>query len=202
MHLLGHPPDPAAVGAVIDEVRWRFDLDADLTSFQTLAAGDPLLGPAVERRRGMRVNAFQSLYEFLVITVVLQNATVRRSVQMMENLFAGFGGRAAFDGRELSCFWEPARLAAAPEEDLRGLKVGYRATTLLRQAAAFRGGGLDERDLRRLGKDHLTPIWCRRRRSWLRRGGAGGRGACWPPTTSSRTCSGGTARSRSPGSGS
>jgi len=149
------PPDPAAAGAVADEVRWRFDLDADLTGFSTLAAGDPLLGPAVERRRGMRLNAFQSLYEFLVITVVLQNATVRRSVQMMENLFSGFGGRAAFDGRELSCFWEPARLAAAPEEELRALKVGYRAKTLLRQAAAFRGGGLDERELRCLGKDEL-----------------------------------------------
>jgi len=63
---------------------------------------------------------------------MLQNATVRRSVQMMENLFREFGGRVRCDGRELSCFWAPRTLAVTSEQRLRELEVGYRAKALLR----------------------------------------------------------------------
>ena len=89
-----------------------------------------------------------SLYEYLVIAIVLQNATVRRSVQMLQALFEGYGTLLRFDRRELYGFWEPATLAGTTEQELRALKVGYRARRLLEVSAAIAGGQVDQGALR------------------------------------------------------
>ena len=52
----------------------------------------------------MKPVAANSLYETLIIYIVLQNATVRRSVQMLENLFESFGKKLVYDGKTLSAF--------------------------------------------------------------------------------------------------
>ncbi len=132
------------------EITCRYNLAADLRVFYDGYSGDPLLAPVLARWRGVRPSTYASLYEYLVIATTLQNATVRRTVQMMENLFAYFGSQVAFDGRELSAFWEPEAIQRVDEGVLRGLKLGYRAKTLKRQADAFGPGGLDERVLRGL----------------------------------------------------
>ena len=139
--------------ALVNEVRWRFDLDADLTEFERLCGADPLLAPVLERRRGMRIKTGGSLYEMLVIYVVLQNATVRRSVQMMTALLERYGTPLTFDGRRLYSFWPPEALAAASEEELRDLKVGYRARMLKRLSEACAAGDVDEVRLRGLSNE-------------------------------------------------
>lgn len=139
----------------ISEIQWRFDMNTDLTDFFLSLDGDPLLRPVLRKWRGMRVQASQSLYEYTAIACVLQNATIRRSIQMMENLFAAYGYQLAFDGHVLSCFWAPPLLAAQPEDDLRALKVGYRAKSLLKIAQDCAGNPLDEKLLRRLPKEAL-----------------------------------------------
>lgn len=135
------------------ELRWRFDLDADLRPFQRRCGADRLLAPALDRWRGMRISAGGSLYEMLVICVLLQNATVRRTVQMMQALFDRFGTPLRFDGRELYAFWPPEALVVVPEEDLRALKLGYRARTLKRLSEVLAAGTLDEAGLRTLPKE-------------------------------------------------
>ena len=103
----------------------------------------------------MRVSAGESLYEFLVLATVLQNATVRRSVQMLENLFNRFGSVVSFDRKELSAYWPPEAIVQAGEQELRDLKVGYRAKTLIRQAQEFVNEGMDEYSLRVFPSDRL-----------------------------------------------
>jgi 3-methyladenine DNA glycosylase/8-oxoguanine DNA glycosylase len=139
--------------ALAAELRRRFDLDADLARFERQCGADPLLAPALDRWRGMRVGAGGSLYEMLVIYVLLQNATVRRTVQMMQALFERFGTLLRFDSRELYAFWPPETLAAVPEDELRALKLGYRARTLKRLSDALAAGEVDETRLRGLSKD-------------------------------------------------
>ncbi len=136
--------------ALVAELRWRFDLDSDLSEFQRRCGADPLLAPALQRWRGMRVSASGSLYEMLMVYVVLQNATVRRTVQMMNALLERYGALIDFDGRQLYAFWPAETLAATDEEDLRSLKVGYRARMLKRLSEAFEGGEMDEQRLRGL----------------------------------------------------
>jgi 3-methyladenine DNA glycosylase/8-oxoguanine DNA glycosylase len=147
------PPD--ALQRIAAEVEYRYDTPADLTGFYRRCAADELLGPVLARWRGMRVSNYTSLYEFLVIATVLQNATVRRSAQMLENLFARYGSRVTYDGKRLSAYWPPEAIHQAGEEELRALKVGYRAKSLKRQAQAFAPGELDEFQLRTLPAPEL-----------------------------------------------
>lgn len=151
-------PGQDQVDRLAAEIAYRYDLAADLRAFYDGFRDDPLLAPALARWRGVRPSSYTSLYEYLVIATVLQNATVRRTVQMMENLFAHFGSLEAFDGRELSAFWEPEAVRCADEIVLRELKLGYRARTLKRQAESFGSGGLEEFQMRELPTAELKRI--------------------------------------------
>ncbi len=148
----------ADAGRIAEELTFRLDLQADLSAFYHDLANDALLAPVFTRWRGMRVMVDASLYEFLVIATVLQNATVRRSTQMLEALFRTYGSCVAYDGKELYAYWPPEALCQATEEELRALKVGYRAKQLKRQAEAFCAGTLDEMHLRTLHSDALKPL--------------------------------------------
>jgi 3-methyladenine DNA glycosylase/8-oxoguanine DNA glycosylase len=142
------PPAGELLGKLADELSWRANLRLDLTPFYRLALGDPGLAPAVQRFSGMRPMHLGSLYEYLVIAIVLQNATVRRSVQMLQALLERYGTRLGFDGHELLGFFDAASLARAGEQELRRLKVGYRAASLLRVSEAIASGEVDEASLR------------------------------------------------------
>lgn len=134
--------------AIGEEVTWRANLGLDLAEFDRLASRDRELAPVARRWRGMRPMHLGSLYEYLVIAIVLQNATVRRSVQMLQALFERYGTLVRFDRRELYGFWDPATLAGAGEGELRALKVGYRAKSLLRVSEAIAAGEVDAAALR------------------------------------------------------
>lgn len=151
-------PDQAPdlnIADIARELEFRYDLLARLDDFNGAGTRDGVLGPTIKRLRGMRVSTPYSLYEFLVITTLLQNTVVRRSVQMMNNLFERFGVRVQFAEKELFGFWSPATLNAVDESELRALKLGYRARILKRQAMAFCDSSLDEQALRGLPKDAL-----------------------------------------------
>jgi len=139
--------------AVAREVRWRFDLDADLAEFHIQFRRDPVLGPAMRRWKGMRLSTPYALYEYLVVTIVLQNATVRRSTQMLRALLERHGTRVRFDGQTLYGFWAPRSLHAATEAELRSLKVGYRAKSLKRVTESLVGGAVDAIAIRSMDRD-------------------------------------------------
>ncbi len=145
----------AQLKRIVSELEFRFDLKADLEAFYQDCGQDAMLKPALERWRGSRDSNINSLYEYLVIATVLQNTTVRRSVQMSENLFAAYGSKVMVDGKLLSTFWSPQAIHEATEDELRALKVGYRAKTFKRQAAMFVHDDLDELALRGLPSDQL-----------------------------------------------
>lgn len=103
----------------------------------------------------MKPVAANSLYETLVIYIVLQNATVRRTVQMFEALFDNFGKRLKFNGKTLSAFWPPSAIFKVPEEKLRELKLGYRAKFLKRLSEQFARSEIDEFQLRKMPKEEV-----------------------------------------------
>lgn len=139
-----------------DEMIFRFDLECDLSEFMQLAAVDPVLGPIENKWRGMRVSCAYSLYELICVTIVLQNAQVRRSVSMLHSLLATYGERIEFDGRELFAFWTPAQMTIPGEDELRGLKVGYRAKSFCRVARIFADDPDLETRVRRLPKQDAS----------------------------------------------
>jgi 3-methyladenine DNA glycosylase/8-oxoguanine DNA glycosylase len=134
--------------ALARELSWRANLGLDLTEFERAMQRDAQVAGVVQRWRGMRPMHLGSLYEYLVIAIVLQNATVRRSVQMLQALLERYGTLLRFDGRDLYAFWDAATLAGAREKELRALKLGYRARSLLRVSEAIARGEVDEPELR------------------------------------------------------
>lgn len=141
-----------------DEITYRFNLQLDLNPFyerftRTKAPGDDTASKSsivavIQRWYGMRPANFASLYEYLIIAILLQNATVRRSVNMLQRLFEQYGRWVMFDGREFFAFWQPETIAQASEAELRALKVGYRAKSILRVTQAFVEKQVDEMTLR------------------------------------------------------
>jgi 3-methyladenine DNA glycosylase/8-oxoguanine DNA glycosylase len=141
------------VDELVDEVDYRYKFDLDLGEFNRRFGGDPQLGPVIDRWRGMKPLNHSSLYEYLIIAIVLQNATVRRSVNMMQALFESYGTLVSYDGRELYCFWEPGAIDRITEEELRRLKVGYRAKSIKRVTDAFVKREINEVELRGRSKE-------------------------------------------------
>ncbi len=136
-----------------DEISYRCNLYLDLADFNRRFGDDPQLGPVIDRWRGMRPASYSSLYEYLIIAIVLQNATVRRSVNMMQALLESYGALLAYDGKKLYCFWEPEVIDRATEQELRQLKVGYRAKSIKRVTEAFVSSEIDEFELRCKSRD-------------------------------------------------
>jgi 3-methyladenine DNA glycosylase/8-oxoguanine DNA glycosylase len=136
-----------------DEINYRYGFQLSLIDFYRRYEADPHLGPLLKNWRGMRPLNCSSLYEYLIIAIVLQNATVRRSVNMMQTLFENYGSLLSYDGKELYCFWEPDIVEQATEQELRSLKLGYRAKSIKRVTEAFIRGEINEFELRHRSRE-------------------------------------------------
>jgi len=145
-------PGPV-IDSLVDEIKFRYNLDLDLTGFYKWLQKNALLVPIIERLRGIRPGHPSSLYEYLIIGIVLQNAAVRRSIQMFQVLLENYGTLLEFDGKKLWCYWIPGGLKDVSEEELRALKVGYRAKFIKRIDDYFAQGLIDEEELRKEDRD-------------------------------------------------
>lgn len=150
------PLNQSFIDSLVEEIKYRYNLDLDLRDFYRKFKNDKVLGPIIKKWEGMRPGHPSSLYEYLIIGIVLQNATVRRSIQMFKALLENYGTELEFDGKKLWCFWEPGELEGASEEELRALKVGYRAKAVKIIDEQFRSHLIDEMDLRK--KDRETQM--------------------------------------------
>ncbi|KKU29268.1 MAG: hypothetical protein UX80_C0004G0044 [Candidatus Amesbacteria bacterium GW2011_GWA2_47_11b] len=146
-------PSPERITSLIEEIKYRYNLNLDLSGFYRSLGKDPLLGPIIRKWRGMRPGHPSSLYEYLIIGVVLQNATIRRSIQMFRALLENYGTLLEFDRKKLWCFWTSGRLQNVSIDELRGLKVGYRAKYIKKIDDDFTQGLIDELELRKQDRE-------------------------------------------------
>lgn len=139
----------------VKEIKYRFELDLDLSEFNKKFKNDKILGSVLKKWLGRRSKCGYSLYESLMISIVLQNATVRRTIQMMNALLEKYGDKVKFDNKEFWVIWPPEKLARASEKELRNLKVGYRAKSLKQISQSFAKGEFDEKKLRKKPPEEL-----------------------------------------------
>lgn len=139
--------------SLVDEIKYRYNLDLDLTDFYKKLGNDPVLKPIFKKLRGMRPGHPSSLYEYLIIGIILQNATVKRSVQMFINLLETYGTKLEYDRKKLWCFWKESELVKVSEQQLRDLKVGYRAKSIKKIDDCFAKNAINEMDLREKGRE-------------------------------------------------
>ena len=140
---------------LIPEIKWRFNFEQDILEFCRKFHDDRIIGPIIQKWEGMKPVAANSLYETLIIYLVLQNATVRRTVQMLENLFKEYGKNVYYAGKTLSTFWDVKSMSSVKEIELRELKVGYRAKYIKKITEEFVNGGIDEFSLRKMLKEDV-----------------------------------------------
>lgn len=139
---------PKFLEGLKSEITWRFNLDLNLGEFYRSVGNDPLLKPVIKRFYGLRPMSYSSLYEYLIIGIMLQNTIIKRSVSMLQSLFEKYGTPLEYGGKRLWCYWEPETMAKANEQELRALKVGYRAKSLIRTSKSFAEGKINEIKLR------------------------------------------------------
>jgi len=138
---------------LVEELSYRLGFSEDINEFIGLAEKQAIMKEPLKRLKGMRVTALESLYELLIIAIVLQNANVARTRAMMKNLLEMFGEKVVFDGKELYAFFTPKDIVKAKKRDLNACKLGYRDKFVLAVSKSFLKKEIDELKLRKLPKE-------------------------------------------------
>jgi N-glycosylase/DNA lyase len=128
-------------------LRRRLRLADDLEAIRETAPADDLIERAYDTYWGMRLvddPPFGSLISFICSAQM----RVSRIHGMQQSLREAFGTAVEFDGSTYYAYPTPEQLAAATEEELRDLSLGYRAPYVQRSAElVVEGTPLDVRGL-------------------------------------------------------
>jgi 3-methyladenine DNA glycosylase/8-oxoguanine DNA glycosylase len=130
---------PAVLAEITAVIRRWLDLDTDIRVVGTALGADPVLGPLVRARPGVRLIGFPDEFEGVVMTVLGQQVSLAAARTFGGRLTAAYGTPA---GAGLLAFPDPCRLAAVPAHELRaavGLTTA-RAMTVHALARAWQAG--------------------------------------------------------------
>lgn len=128
----------ADMAEVEHELKRRLGLSMCVDGYATLWSRDPILSKLPGTMLGARPSSPFSVFQFLVICVLLQNTIVRRTVQMANALAVNLGRAFRFPSGEIVYgICEPERVLEFGEANLRELRLGYRAKVLTRIAKHF-----------------------------------------------------------------
>jgi AraC family transcriptional regulator of adaptative response / DNA-3-methyladenine glycosylase II len=109
--------DPGQALEIAGRVRRMFDLDADPLEIGATLSADPLLGPSVRARPGLRLPGTWDPFETCVRAILGQQVSVRAATTLGGRLVGAFGSRIPGAARGLThLFPVPERLASAPLE--------------------------------------------------------------------------------------
>ena len=114
------------------ETFWKhyFDLDRDYDAVRNCIAGAPLVAPAMECGKGIRI-LNQPPFETLITFIISAQNNGKRIALIVENLCRRFGEQV---GDGLYAFPAPQALSKASEEELKELGAGYRAKYIVEAA--------------------------------------------------------------------
>lgn len=131
-------PRLADLGGVVARLRRWLDLDADPAAVDAALGADPVLGPLVAARPGLRIPGTVDPVELAVRAVLGQQVSTAGARTLTGRLVAELGAPGP-DG--LSLFPTPEAIVDAGEGRLRALGLtGARARTLVGLAGAVVGG--------------------------------------------------------------
>src|SRR6056297_2664933 len=126
-------------------LRERLGLADDLPAIRASAPDDDLVQDAYDEYWGMRI-VRDPVFPTTVAFICSAQMRVSRIHGMQQSLREAFGTPVDFDGETYHAFPTPDQLAAATEEQLRDLKLGYRAPYVERTAEMVASGEADPDD--------------------------------------------------------
>lgn len=105
-----------------------YGLSEDISGFVAQAAQVPQMSGPLMTLAGMRQSCPENLFEIAIISLLLQNATIARTTQMMTNLLDHYGRVISFDTVTLKTFFTPAEITDIDEQVFKERdRLGYRA---------------------------------------------------------------------------
>jgi N-glycosylase/DNA lyase len=125
-------------------LRERLRLEDDLPAIRATAVDDDVVQKAYDAYWGMRL-VRDPPFPTLVSFICSAQMRVSRIHGMQERLRESFGTPVEFDGETCYAYPTPEQLAAASEEELRDLSLGYRAP-YVRDSARMVADGEDPGD--------------------------------------------------------
>jgi len=137
--------------------------DQDLTGFYEFARKDRILKHVVESLYGMHDTQGVSLFNSVILSICLQMARLRRSLQMMEAIDRKYGDEIQFDGKRMLVQPTAERIARLdPEAFAKECKLGYRAKYIVASAKMIEAGFPDMREIMKMqpeaAKEKLTEL--------------------------------------------
>ena len=126
---------------VLESIEKRFGPQEDLTPFYKLAEKDEILSHACNSLYGMRKVSCSHLFDIVSISILLQNAPLKRTNQMIVNLLSRFGRQISFDNKSICLWFTPEAIDSISEGFLKDeCRLGYRASYLTSIASALAHG--------------------------------------------------------------
>ena len=111
-----------------------FDLATDYTDYLSMIHEDEYLGNAADFGSGIRILR-QDLWEMIVTFILSQQSNIPRIKKMIEAISEKYGTeKRTKEGNSYYAFPTAEQLSKATEEELRGLKLGYRSKYLCKTA--------------------------------------------------------------------
>lgn len=99
----------------------------------------------IKKLYGMRMSCPENLFEISVISLLLQNTTIKRTTSMLQNLLYCFGRVVEFDNVLLYSFFFPEDIINVDQSFLKETcKLGYRSKYILNFAKFFYNNCDDE----------------------------------------------------------
>lgn len=124
-----------------------YGLAEDISVFVDQAAAVPQMSGPLTALAGMRQSCPENLFEIAIISLLLQNATIARTTQMMTNLLDHYGSVITFDTVTLKTFFTPAEIIGVDEQVFKEVdRLGYRAKYIGAFAAFFTDNDPDDVD--------------------------------------------------------
>lgn len=141
------------IDKILQELKYKFEFGKDYSEFYNKFKKDKLIGKTIKKFEGMKSFCIENLYEYLMIAILLQNTNVKRTVNMTKAMLENYGDLIEFDNKKIYSIWTPRNILKIPEQELRNLKVGYRAKNFLRASEDYLK--IDEIAMRKLIDNEL-----------------------------------------------
>lgn len=120
-----------------------FDLDGDYESFvNSVDPDDAFLLNAVQSGSGIRI-LYQDPWEMIITFILSQQKTIPKIKEAVERLCCGYGTKIISPKGEFFTFPSALQLCEASLEDLKALKLGYRAKYVFQACRDCAEGILD-----------------------------------------------------------
>ena len=137
--------------------------EQDLREFYAFASNDSILRHVVESLYGMHDTQAATLFNSVILSICLQMARLKRSLEMMDALNRNYGEVLKFDGKEVVLQPTAERIARLdPAVLAKRCKLGYRAKNIVGAAKMMVAGFPTMREIMEMSpeeaKEKLTEL--------------------------------------------